>query len=114
MSFDDWQERKWIVRHAPSRREVADLLAIVTRDIDESGEGRSADWRLAIDSLTLTIGWSPARVETLQRLRRIRNRVEYDRAGTVSERDVEEMRSMALAVRDDVLAWLNKKYPELL
>ncbi len=67
-----------------------------------------------IESLRLTIGWDAARVNALQGFRRKRNVTEYDRAGLVSEKDAREVRDLAASLRDDVVAWLRKSYPELI
>lgn len=67
-----------------------------------------------IESLRLTIGWDAARVEALQGFRRKRNTTEYDRAGLVSEKDAEDMRDLAVSLRDDVIGWLRKNHPDLM
>jgi hypothetical protein len=143
MNLADWARKKWVMPHTPTRGEIADLLAIVERDLEESIAGRSADWRLAIaynaalqaataalaaagyraargdhhrrtlESLTLTIAWDARRVKTLQRFRRVRNRTEYDRAGTVSDAEAHEMRELAIALRDRVAEWLREKHSGL-
>ena len=140
----DWARRSWITAHIPTASEIADLLAIVERDLEESATGRSADWRLAIaynaavqaataalaaagyraargdhhrrtlESLTLTIAWDARRVKTLQRFHQIRNSAEYDRAGMVADAQADEMRELAIALRDRVIDWLREKHAELL
>jgi hypothetical protein len=49
MSLPDWQKNGWLTEHQTSRREVADLLGVVDRDLADSQiPGLSADWRLNI------------------------------------------------------------------
>lgn len=49
MSLIERRRRKWVTVHKPTKNEIADLLAIVNRDLAESQvEGRTLDWRLAI------------------------------------------------------------------
>jgi hypothetical protein len=49
MSLADWQKNGWLVPHQSSVREIADLLAVVERDlVDSAAENVSADWRLNI------------------------------------------------------------------
>ena len=45
MSLSDWQRRGWLTPHTTSAREIADLLALVQRDLHDSrATGVSADW----------------------------------------------------------------------
>jgi hypothetical protein len=40
MSLDDWLDNSWVVRHQPTPREIADLLAVTERDLrDCRGRG---------------------------------------------------------------------------
>lgn len=49
MSLRDWLSNTWLVEHETSAEEVADLLAIVERDLANARvQGLSADWRLNI------------------------------------------------------------------
>jgi hypothetical protein len=49
MSLADWQKNGWLTPHRTSAREIADLLAVVERDLaDSATEGVSADWRMNI------------------------------------------------------------------
>lgn len=49
MSLKGWLDSGWLVSHATSAREIADLLAVVDRDLkDCRAEGLSPDWRLNI------------------------------------------------------------------
>ena len=49
MILKDWLESRWITAHQVSPEEIADLLAVVDRDlVDAAVDGLSADWRLNI------------------------------------------------------------------
>ena len=49
MSLTDWLGSRWIVAHEPSRDEIADLMAVVDRDLkDASLAALSSDQRLGI------------------------------------------------------------------
>ncbi len=49
MSFEDWQRSGWLVAHHPDAGEIADLIAVVDRDlVDCRSPGLSADWRFNI------------------------------------------------------------------
>ena len=49
MSLADWLADRWIVTHGPSVAEIADLWAVVDRDLEDAAIPRlSADWRLSI------------------------------------------------------------------
>jgi uncharacterized damage-inducible protein DinB len=49
MSLKDWLNNGWLVEHQTSREEIADLRAVVERDLkDCRTPGLSADWRLNI------------------------------------------------------------------
>ena len=49
MSLADWQKNGWLSPHRTSAREIADLLAVIERDLaDSAAEKVSADWRMNI------------------------------------------------------------------
>jgi len=49
VSLKDWLKRGWLIEHATSRDEIADLIGVMERDISDSQvPGLSADWRLNI------------------------------------------------------------------
>ncbi len=49
MSLADWLKNGWLVEHRPSAREIADLRAVVERDLaDSAADQLSADWRMNI------------------------------------------------------------------
>jgi hypothetical protein len=48
MSLKQWLDNGWLRRHQSSEKEISDLLAIVDRDLKDSKEGISDDWRFGI------------------------------------------------------------------
>jgi hypothetical protein len=49
MSLDDWLKAQWLTQHKTTPQEIADLLAVVDRDLKASAvKGLDDDWRLAI------------------------------------------------------------------
>ena len=49
MSLKDWLKNGWLVEHKTSPAEIADLLGVIDRDLDDcKTSGLSADWRLNI------------------------------------------------------------------
>lgn len=49
MSLSDWANSGWLKPHEPSAQEIADLLAIVARDLrDAEATEISPDWRFGI------------------------------------------------------------------
>ena len=68
----------------------------------------------SIRSLAYTVGVEPAIVDTLDAVRRKRHQVNYERAGTASHSEAEEVRELASDLRERVLDWLRAEHPELL
>lgn len=49
MTLQRWLANRWLVEHEPSAAEIADLLAVVDRDLGDAGIDRlSPDWRMGI------------------------------------------------------------------
>ncbi len=48
MSLQQWAADGWLRPHKPTRKEMADFLAIVDRDMEDSQGNVSADWRFGI------------------------------------------------------------------
>ena len=44
----DWAESGWLRSHTTSKEEIAGLLGIVERDLDDSRREIPADWRFGI------------------------------------------------------------------
>lgn len=55
-----------------------------------------------------------ARTNYLNSCRMRRNTADYDRAGTISETEADQILTEAEAFRADVLAWLHANHPDLL
>jgi hypothetical protein len=62
-----------------------------------------------IHSLEFTLGKDAATIRKLDVFRKKRNITDYERADTISDREADEMRKLAEALRADVAAWLRKK-----
>lgn len=67
-----------------------------------------------IHSLAHTVGWDASLIAQLDKFRKKRNISDYERAGTVSKREADEMVRLAKELRARVEAWLRKEHPELL
>jgi len=48
MSLQQWLENGWLRRHQTSKREIANLLKIIDRDLKDAEGGISEDWRFGI------------------------------------------------------------------
>jgi len=49
MTLRNWLQNRWLTEHEPSREEVADLFAVVDRDLEDAAiDGLSSDRRLGI------------------------------------------------------------------
>jgi hypothetical protein len=49
VSLSDWSQNGWLLPHRTSSQEIADLFAVVERDLaDSAAESLSADWKLSI------------------------------------------------------------------
>jgi hypothetical protein len=48
MSLNDWGKAGWLRAHATNRQQIADLFAIVDRDIADSGKALSPNWQFGI------------------------------------------------------------------
>jgi hypothetical protein len=142
MSLPDWLANRWLVTHEPSVDEIADLPAVVDRDLADAAVPRlSSDWRsgisynAALQLATLALaasGYRPARnsaraddsflaphcrrgceVDLLDAVRRKRNQLNYERAGTTSAAEAGEMYALATELRTKVVRWLAKHHRPL-
>ena len=144
MSLRDWLANRWLVAHETSAEEIADLFAVVDRDLGDAAIPRlSADWRLgiaynaalqlahaalaaegyrpakeraherAILSLRYTVGVPAKTVDLLDAVRRKRNRMTYEQAGTTSAAEAEELYQATTELRHDVVRWLRKHHRAL-
>src|SRR5574341_295587 len=145
MSLRDWLASRWIVEHEPSREEIADLFAVVERDLKDAAVARlSADWRLGIScnaalqlatlalaaegyrpgreraherailSLRDTVGIAGETVDVLDAVRRKRNQISYEHAGTTSDSEADQFYKTVKSLRAEVVRWLTKRHPALL
>ena len=145
MSLDSWLANGWLVEHEAGLGEIANLLAIVDRDIAQCALGDlGPDWKhniaynaalqlataalaaggyrarreaqhfRVLQSLEYTVGTNPKAVRRLDQARKRRNFSAYDTAGMISLQEAEEVVDEALALRDDVLTWLEQEHPRLL
>ena len=48
MSLKQWADNGWLRPHVTSQQEIADLFAIVGRDLGDAERNISADWRFGI------------------------------------------------------------------
>lgn len=49
MTLEGWRDNGWLVEHETSKQEIANLLAVVDRDLHDAAiEALSGDWRLGI------------------------------------------------------------------
>ena len=64
-----------------------------------------------IQSLELTIGADPAMIRKFDLFRKKRNVSDYERAETISDLEVAEMRKLAEKLRTAVRAYLIREYP---
>lgn len=67
-----------------------------------------------IQSLAYTIGADPGLVAKLDAFRKKRNLSDYERSGSVSDQEAEEMFVLAQELKISVESWLRERYPGLL
>lgn len=67
-----------------------------------------------IQSLEFTTAPGPRFIATFDGFRKKRNVSSYDAAGTVSDKEADEMLQVATNIRKDVANWIRAKRPELL
>lgn len=48
MTLQQWADNGWLTPHTTSAQEIANLLAIVNRDLKDAAEDISPDWRFGI------------------------------------------------------------------
>lgn len=102
----DW--RLAIAYNAALQAALAGLAAEGYRVARESHHFR------AIQSLAFTLGCDKAFIVQLDAFRKKRNISDYERAGSVSSREAEEMQELARTLRAELVAWLQRSHPDLL
>jgi hypothetical protein len=75
--------------------------------------GRERAHERAILSLRETAGIASKTVDLLDVVRRKRNQINYERAGTTSDAEAEEFYKTVTSLRGDVVRWLKKNHPAL-
>jgi hypothetical protein len=68
----------------------------------------------AIQSLAHSVGCDAGVISRLDKLRKKRNISDYERAGTISDQEADEMLRLAQDLRARVEAWLRAEHPTLL
>lgn len=66
-----------------------------------------------IQSLRFTIQADREIIGQFDQFRKKRNKSDYERSGETSDVEVKEILGLAIWLRDAVMEWLNKNYPEL-
>jgi hypothetical protein len=102
----DW--RLGIAYNAALQAAVAALAAEGYRVAREAHHFR------AIQSLALTLGCDDRLVAQLEAFRKKRNISDYERAGSVSVREAQEMFDLAARLRDELVQWLRRVHGEFL
>lgn len=102
----DWQ--LGIAYNAALQLATAALLACGYRT-----KGEAHHYRV-IQSLAYTIDLEPELIDQLDGFRKIRNVSDYERAGAVSDQQVQEMFALALRLQITVTDWLKNNHPELI
>ena len=67
----------------------------------------------AIESLRHTVGLDRDLVDTLDAVRRKRNLSNYERAGTASPSEAEDVYQLVIGLRRQIVTWLHEHHPEL-
>lgn len=101
MSLESWRASGWLSAHQPTRGDCT------------TAGGRRPRPRV-LQTLSMTIALPPGQVGRLDAFRKKRNLSEYERIGTVSDREVGEIVESAATVRSQVEAWIRTTHPELL
>ena len=75
--------------------------------------GRERAHERAILSLRYTVGIPAKTVDLLDAIRRKRNQINYERAGTTSAAEADELYEVIEDLRRDVVRWLKNNHPGL-
>lgn len=68
----------------------------------------------AIQSLRFTVGLDQELVDTLDAVRRKRHLSDYERAGTTTDSEADEVFELAVLLREQVLSWMSREHSDLL
>jgi len=102
----DW--RLGIAYNAALQVAVAGLAAEGYRVARESHHFR------AVQSLAFTLGSDGPLIAQLDAFRKKRNISDYERAGSVSTQEAQEMIDLAGRLREDLVRWLRRSHPDAL
>jgi hypothetical protein len=89
-------------------------LATVALAAEGYRSGRERAHERAILSLRDTVGVADETVDVLDAVRRKRNQISYEHAGTTSDREAEEFYKTIKSLRAEVVRWLAYRHPALL
>jgi hypothetical protein len=76
--------------------------------------GQGAHHTRTLECLEYTLGYDAKKIQQLKAVSKKRNNAFYDAPGNVTTQDLQLTTKLAIQLRDDVNAWLNKEHPELL
>ena len=87
-------------------------LQLATLALAASGyrPGRERAHERAVLSLRYTVGVAATTVDLLDAIRRKRNQINYERAGTTSAAEADELYQAVTVLRRDVVRWLKKSH----
>ena len=90
-------------------------LQLATLALAASGyrPGRERAHERAILSLRYTVGISQTEVDLLDAIRRKRNQISYERAGTTSDAAAQELYHLVVSLRGEVVRWLETHHKAL-
>lgn len=88
-------------------------LATIALAAEGYRPGRERPHERAILSLRDTVGIGATTVDLLDTIRRKRNQINFERAGTTSAGEAEELYDVVMNLRGDVVRWLRKKHRAL-
>jgi len=89
-------------------------LAILALSAEGYRPERQRSHERAVQSLRYTVDLSQDAIDTLDAVRRKRHLSNYERAGTASYQEAEEVYDLAVGLRQTVLDWLGINHPALL
>jgi len=116
MSLELWKTNGWLREYETSAQEVASILALVERDLEDAAKKEiSTDWRFNIAynaglQLATVVLYATKR-NYLDNCRRKRNVSEYDAAGTISKKEAEDLLQTVGEFKIEVVRWLKKNHP---
>jgi len=89
-------------------------LATVALVAEGYRPGRERPHERAIQSLRYTVELPQPTIDLIDAVRRKRNLINYEHAGTTSDADAAEFYDVVMALRVDVVDWLRRAHPDLI